>query len=129
MTKSFKQKRNALAVACALASGMLSGAAGAQDASPQTARDRDLVRDNGGTVVMSGFGLCWHNGFGPPPPPSAQCEPMRVAEAPPQPVLTTVAAPPPPPMPRFQPPEVAPAPVAPPTVSEPAPLPPRRDRN
>ena len=43
MTESFNKKQIGLAVACALALGILSGAARAQDVSPQTAKDRQYV--------------------------------------------------------------------------------------
>jgi OmpA-OmpF porin, OOP family len=78
MTLSFHKKRIGLAVACALALGILSGAASAQSAN-DGAKDKAFVDDSRGTVVRSGFGLCWHSGFGPPPVPSAECDPNYVA--------------------------------------------------
>lgn len=78
MKKSFDQKQIGLAVACALALGILSGAASAQSAN-DAAKNKAFVNDSRGTVVRSGFGLCWHSGFGPPPAPSAECDPNYVA--------------------------------------------------
>jgi OOP family OmpA-OmpF porin len=78
MTQSFHKKQIGLAVACALALGILSGAASAQGAN-DGAKDKAFVEDSRGTIVRSGFGLCWHSGFGPPPAPSAECDPNYVA--------------------------------------------------
>ena len=91
MTKSFDKKQIALAVACALALGILSGAASAQNV--QDVKDKAFVEDNRGTVVRSGFGLCWHTGFGPPPAPSAECDPNYVAAVAP-PAIQAPPAPP-----------------------------------
>jgi OmpA-OmpF porin, OOP family len=74
MSKSFNKKQLGLAVACALAMGILSGAASAQDVT-----DKAFVTDTRGGVAKSGFGLCWHSGFGPAPAPSAECDPNYVA--------------------------------------------------
>jgi OOP family OmpA-OmpF porin len=126
MTKSFNKKQIGLAVACALALSILSGAARAQDVSPQTAKDRELVQDTRVTVVTSGFGLCWHSGFGPPPAPGPKCDPNYVAYVEP-PVLKAVAVVPPA-MAPAQPPAVVVAPE-PPQIYVPPQRPARRDRN
>jgi OOP family OmpA-OmpF porin len=123
MTESFNKKQIGLAVACALALGILSGVAGAQDASPQTAKDRQYVDDTRDAVVKSGFGLCWHSGFGPPPASGPECDPNYVAYvAPPAPVVTPAPVPPPQ-IAAVQPPEVVVAPETPPQ------RPAKRDRN
>jgi OOP family OmpA-OmpF porin len=103
MSKVFEHKQTALAVACALALTILSAAAGAQNIN----RDNALVTDTRTQVIKSGFGLCWHSGFGPPPAPSAECDPNYVAY-----VAPPAVTPAPPPA------AVPPAPVAvrPPTV-------------
>jgi OOP family OmpA-OmpF porin len=102
MSKSFDKKQIGLAVACALALGMLSNAAIAQNSN----KDNAFVTDTRATVIKSGFGLCWHNAFGPPPAPSAECDPNFVAYVAP-PVVKAPVAPPaqvavltPPPSPR-----------------------------
>lgn len=134
MTKLFGKKQIGLGMAsCALALGMLSGTAGAQTAVPAVpppdgARDRLYVADSRADVVTSGFGLCWHSGFGPPPPPSGKCEPKFVAYVAP-PVMKSVPVPPP----AMEPAPVAAAPepprAEPPKVYEPPPRPARKDRN
>ncbi|MBE0625258.1 MAG: OmpA family protein [Burkholderiales bacterium] len=108
MTKSFHKTRIGLAVACALALGILSGAASAQSTN-DSAKDKAFVDDSRGTVVRSGFGLCWHSGFGPPPAPSAECDPNYVAYVAPPPVA---AAPPAPEVVAALTPPPAPKPVA-----------------
>jgi OOP family OmpA-OmpF porin len=109
MTKSFNKKQIGLAVVCALSLGILSGAARAQSATAQDAKDRAYVEDSRDQVVKSGFGLCWHSGFGPPPAAGPECDPNYVAYvAPPAPQApmaapvapVQVAALPPPPAPR-----------------------------
>jgi OOP family OmpA-OmpF porin len=98
MKKSFNKKQLGLAAACALALGIVSGAANAQ-----SDNDRAYLHDSGDTVVKNPFGLCWNTTFGPPPPPGAECDPNYVAYvAPPAPAPapTVVAALPPPPAPR-----------------------------
>lgn len=125
MTKSFDKKQIGLAVACALALGILSGAAGAQNA--QDPKDRAYLDDTRSAVVTSGFGLCWHTGFGPPPPPGPQCDPNYVAYVEP-PVMKAVAVAPPE-MAPAPPPAVVVAPEPPPQIYVPAPRPARRDRN
>ena len=103
MNKSFNKKQVGLALACTLALGILSGAAQAQD--PQNPNAKAYLDDSRGAVVMSGTGLCWHTGFGPPPASSAECDPNYVAPAAPvariEPVAPrVVAALTPPPAPR-----------------------------
>jgi len=109
MNKSFNKKQAGLAAACALALGILSGAASAQSVSGDTAKDRKFVTDTSRQVIKSGFGLCWHSGFGPAPAPGPECDPNYVAYvAPPPAVKSTPVAPPqqqvaaltPPPAPR-----------------------------
>ncbi len=79
MNESFSKKQIGLAAACALALGMLSGAAQAQNA--QDAGNKAYLDDGEHTVVKSGFGLCWHSGFGPPPAAGPECDPNYVAPA------------------------------------------------
>lgn len=80
MSTVFKKQQIALAVACALSLGILSGAASAQNIN----RDNALVTDTRTQVIKSGFGLCWHSGFGPPPVSTPECDPNYVvAVAPP----------------------------------------------
>lgn len=106
MTKSFNKKQIELAVACALALGILSGTAGAQ--TTLDAKDRAYLVDSREGVIMSGTGLCWHTAFGPPPAPGPECDPNYVAyvappvamEPVPIPPLERVAALTPPPAPR-----------------------------
>ena len=107
MTKSFNKTQTGLAVACALALGILSGAARAQDVQSQTAKDRAYVKDSRQQVIKSGFGLCWHNGFGPAPAAGPECDPNYVAYvappaaqiAPPAPQQVAALTPPPAPRP------------------------------
>lgn len=92
-----------LALACALALGAFSTAAGAQVRSDEKA----LVVDARGAPVMSGFGQCVRGSFGPPPEHTAACH-----GAAPTPVALIAA------------PEAAPAPAAEPVArTAPAPLP------
>jgi hypothetical protein len=129
MKTSFSNKHLGLAVSCALALGIASGAAQAQVASgfgPNA--DRELWTTTGGTQIWkNGFGECWHSAFGPPPA-SAECEPARVAQ------FVAPAPPPPPPVvqaPRVAPPAPAPIYIAPIEVKAPPPIerPRRKDRN
>ena len=94
MTKSFNKNQIGLAVACALALGIISGTARAQDVQAQTAKDRAYVEDNRAQVVRSGFGLCWHSGYGPAPAPGPECDSNYVAAVAP-PAAQPVAVPPP----------------------------------
>jgi len=96
MKTIFTQNQLGLAVACALALGFASSAARAQTMAP--VEERALVIDSRGQPVMSGTGLCWHSGFGPPPIPSALCDPnyrapVARAEPAPKPAVVAVAAP------------------------------------
>ena len=88
MSNSITKKQISLAVSCALALGLLSGAAVAQT----NPADAAYVTDGRGAVVKSGFGLCWHSGFGPAVyNPECDPAPVKVADA------TPPALPPPPP--------------------------------
>ncbi len=103
MGNFFSKKQIGLAVACALSLGILSGAAQAQ--STQNPDGKAYLDDINGAVVKSGFGLCWHTGFGPPPAAGPECDPdYRAAVAPPvaapAPAPQQVAAITPPPAPR-----------------------------
>lgn len=91
MTKSFNKKQIGLAVACALALGILSGTAGAQ-ALPDVS-DKAFLQDTRTAVVKSGTGLCWHTAFGPPPAAGPECDPNYVAYV--APPAKSVAIPPP----------------------------------
>jgi len=115
--KTSTNKQLMLAASCALALGALSGAVQAQGfpgfSAPET---RELWTEASKTMVWrSGYGLCWHSAFGPPPG-YGECNPAPIAQ---------VVAPRPAPV-------IAPAPVyvAPPPapVIQPAPLPPRQTR-
>ncbi len=130
MTKSFDKTQIGLAVACALALSILSGAARAQDVSPQTAKDRELVQDTRATVVKSGFGLCWHSGFGPPPASGPECDPNYVAYvAPPAPMVVKSEPVPAPTIVAVQPAPVVVAPAPAPQIYVPPQRPAKRDRN
>lgn len=110
MTNSFNRKQIGLAVACALALGILSGAAQAQNKDPNP-DGKALLQDTRADPVKSGFGLCWHTGFGPPPAAGPECDPNYVAPAKPLAALAPAApvAPPlqvaalPPPAPKMIP--------------------------
>lgn len=92
MTKSFNKKQIGLALACALALGILSGTAGAQTLSD--VKDKAYLEDTRAGVVKSGTGLCWHTAFGPPPAAGPECDPNYVAYVAP-PAVKSVAIPPP----------------------------------
>lgn len=64
------KKQAALAVACALALGVFSATANAQN---RDINETSLLVDSQGMPVMSGHGLCWHTPFGPPPAWNAKC--------------------------------------------------------
>jgi len=110
MTNSFNKKQIGLAVACALALGILSGAAQAQNQNPNP-DGKALLQDTRTAPVKSGFGLCWHTGFGPPPAAGPECDPNYVAPAKPMAAVAPAApvAPPvqvaalPPPVPKMMP--------------------------
>ena len=111
MKTSLSRKQLSLAAACALALGLASGVAQAQNFGPNDSRE--LWTDTPKAQVWkNGFGECWHSAFGPPPGYS-ECNPAPVAQyVAPAPAPVYVAPPPPPPAP----------------VVEPAPLPPRKTR-
>jgi OmpA-OmpF porin, OOP family len=69
MRNASPSKHAAVAAACALALGILSAPAVAQDGQDQAG----LVTDSSGAPAMSPFGLCWHSGFGPRPADSQGC--------------------------------------------------------
>ena len=118
--KAFSSKQLGLAAACVLALAA-SNAAQAQGFPGFSAPDtRELWTEGSKAQVWrSGFGLCWHSAFGPPPG-YGECNPAPVAQyvAPPP----VIAPPPPRPAPVFV------APPAPAPVIQPAPLPPRQTR-
>jgi len=95
MKYSLTKKQLSLAVSCALAIGVVSGAARAQT----NPADTGYLTSTSTTVVKSGFGLCWHTGFGPAPASTPECDPNYVAPvakaaAPAvQPMVVAVAAP------------------------------------
>lgn len=95
MTKSFNKKQIVLAAACALAFGILSGAANAQ-----SDNTRAYLDDSSSQVVKNPFGLCWNTSFGPPPAPGTECDPSYVAyvapPAAPAPKMVAAITPPPP---------------------------------
>ena len=103
MTYSFTKKQTGLAVACALSLGVVSGAASAQS----NPADRAYVTDQRDAVVKSGYGLCWHSGFGPPPASTIECDPNFV----PAPTAKVVAPTPPPAVVAVAAPEPKPAPM------------------
>jgi OOP family OmpA-OmpF porin len=85
MRNTFTRKEFALALACALALGILSETAIAQ---PRDINEHALLLDSRGAPVMSGFGVCVHTGFGPAPQWTRGCH----AEAP-APVVAQYVAP------------------------------------
>ncbi len=89
MVKTFNKKQIALVAACALALGIASGVAQAQNPDGKAFLD-----DGSGNVVKSDYGLCWHTGFGPPPASSPECDPNYVAYVAPPAVQPAPAAPP-----------------------------------
>ena len=111
-----------LAVACALALAAVSGAAQAQQGFPgfSAPETRELWTEASKTQVWrSGFGLCWHSAFGPPPG-YGECNPAPIAQY----TAPVVAKPAPAPV-------IAPAPapvIQPAPAPAPAPLPPRQTR-
>lgn len=74
MAYSLSKKQIGLAVSCALLLGTLSGVARAQT----NPADTGYLTDQRGAVVKSGFGLCWHTGFGPAVP-TPDCDPAFFA--------------------------------------------------
>jgi len=98
MKTIFTRKEFALALACALAFGIMSETASAQ----VRADEHAVVMDSNGAPVTSGFGLCLRSGFGPAPLWNAKCHgeipaPMAqrapVAAPAPAPVVMAAAAP------------------------------------
>jgi OmpA-OmpF porin, OOP family len=85
MRNTFTRKEFALAIACALALGILSETAIAQG---RDINEHALLLDSRGAPVMSGFGVCVHTGFGPAPKWTRGCH----AEAP-APVVAQYVAP------------------------------------
>jgi OmpA-OmpF porin, OOP family len=71
-----------LAISCALALGLASGIASAQ----MKPADTNYLTEQSGTVVRSGYGLCWHTGTGPAVSKS-ECEAPSVQAAVPAPQL------------------------------------------
>ena len=86
--------RKQIAVACALALGIISGAARAQSLS---ANEREVWTEGTKSQIWkSGYGLCWHSAYGPPPSYN-ECNPAPVAQYVPPPYVAPVvvaAAPP-----------------------------------
>jgi OOP family OmpA-OmpF porin len=70
MRTTFIKQQFGLAAACALALGMLSGTAVAQQPD-----EKMIVTDTSGSPVKSGSGLCVHSAFGPPPLWTWGCHP------------------------------------------------------
>ena len=101
MKTSFSRKQLGLAAACALAFGIMSGAASADTMAPVD--QRAVVSGPAQLVWMSGSGLCWHSDFGPPPLPNTPCGPQPVAQAAPAPAPVAQAAPAPAPVAAPQP--------------------------
>ena len=99
MRNTFNMKHTALAVACALALGVFSVTANAQIPDINNINQKALLVDSRGAAVMSGFGECWHTGYGPAPSWTAGCggvAPVAVAQyvAPaPAPVVMAAAVP------------------------------------
>jgi OOP family OmpA-OmpF porin len=78
MKTTFSRKQLGLAAACALALGIMSGAASADTMAP--ADQRAVVSGPVGLVWMDGSGNCLHSDFGPPPLPNTPCGPQPVAQ-------------------------------------------------
>ncbi|MDD5176371.1 MAG: OmpA family protein [Sterolibacterium sp.] len=77
MKNTFTKKQSSLAISCAMALVVLSGTARAET----NPADTGYLDDQRGTVVKSGFGLCWHNGTGPAPLSPNECD-SGAAQAP-----------------------------------------------
>lgn len=89
MTYALTKKQKKVTLLCALALGVVSGMARAET----DPADTGYLADQRGTVARSGFGLCWHTGFGPavptpecdgttaPTPLAAVVEPIPAAAA------------------------------------------------
>lgn len=90
MKTTFSKKQLGLAVACALALGIASGAARAQSLSPN---EREVWTESTKTQIWkNGYGECWHSAFGPPPPYN-ECNPAPVAQYVPPPAAAPYVAP------------------------------------
>jgi len=70
MTNTLTKKQISLAVSCALALVVVAGAARAET----NPADTGYLTDQRGTVVRSGFGLCWHTGTGPAMASPNECD-------------------------------------------------------
>jgi OmpA-OmpF porin, OOP family len=75
MGNTFNKKQLGLAAACALALGVLSATAQAQGQN-----EHALVTSADGAPLMSGFGLCVRNGFGPAPAWTAGCHDYKLVQ-------------------------------------------------
>lgn len=73
MSNTFTRSRTAVAVACALALGVLSAPANAQIRDASSIDQKQLLVDARGMPVMNGFGECWHTAYGPAPAWTAAC--------------------------------------------------------
>jgi len=91
MRNSFTRKHSALAAACALALGVFSATANAQITDIASIDNKQRIVDTQGAVVMSGFGECWHTGYGPAPSWTAACGGLRPVAAAPAPAPATAA--------------------------------------
>ena len=60
-----------LALSCLMITGAMSGI-GHAETNPA---DTGYLTDSRGVAVRSGFGLCWHTGFGPAPATPNECDP------------------------------------------------------
>lgn len=74
MTYALTKKQMALAVSCAVALGLVSGAATAQTNSTKEGH----VVDQRGEVARSGTGLCWRTGYWTPALAIEECDPDLV---------------------------------------------------
>lgn len=88
MSNTYNKKQLGLAVACALALGVLSAAAQAQGQ-----EEHSLVTSSDGAPVMSGFGLCVRSGFGPAPEWTQGCHEYTPAKLAPSSEPVSKAAP------------------------------------
>lgn len=92
MNTSFRRKHLGLAVACALALGLVSSAARAQhNLGPNDSRELWTAAPS--QIWKNGYGECWRSAFGPPPG-NNECNPAPVAKyVAPAPVIVAAAAP------------------------------------
>lgn len=90
MQNTFSKQHSVLTLACALAFGVFSSAAGAQ---AMDINEKSLLMDSQGQPVRSGDGKCIHSAFGPPPAWNAAChDPLPASPAAMAPVPAPVAA-------------------------------------